>query len=101
MLQPNTVLSPKAYRKALLAERGVTAATVAAEVPCSEEMARRVFNDDFKYREADKVKRIMEIAASQANKNPDLAAVSVEELWPAKDGNGNPTQESGNGGGPE
>lgn len=74
MTEPNTVLSPKSFRKALFAERGVTTSTVAAEVPCSDEMVRRVWNDEHKW-DTDKVKDIKRVSAKQARE-------TVEVLWP-------------------
>ena len=74
MPEPNTVLSPKSFRKELFAERGVTTATVAAEVPCSDEMVRRVWNDEHKW-DTDKVKDIKRVSAKQA-------AETIEFLWP-------------------
>lgn len=74
MPEPNTVLSPKSFRKALFAERGVTTATVAAEVPCSDEMVRRVWNDENKWDTA-KVKEIKRVSARQSGETVDV-------LWP-------------------
>lgn len=89
------VLSKKAFRKALLAERGVTTATVAVMVPCSEEMVRRVFNGEFTTA-TNNINEIKRIAAEQAD-------VTIEDLWteglgpppPESDDTQRPSQPSG------
>lgn len=99
--ETDNVLSKKAWRKAVLADRGVTAASVAALVPCSEEMVRRVINFENSY-VTDKINRIKQIAS-------DLSEVSIDRLWPADEqkdedsnsrsiGNNQPTNEAGAGG---
>lgn len=68
------MLNPRSIRKALLSERGVTFAAIAAEVPCSLALVVRVMADRNTY-DTPKSKRIKQIASERTG-------VPVAELWP-------------------
>jgi lambda repressor-like predicted transcriptional regulator len=81
-MQPITVLQPASIRKALLEERGIPAAEIAAQVPCNVEIVYRVIRGDFKY-DTPNTKRIQQLIAERIG-------MPVKELWPNEDVSGNP-----------
>jgi lambda repressor-like predicted transcriptional regulator len=74
MSESQIVLNPKWQRKALMAEHGVSPASIAASVPCSGSLVRRVINGGNAY-DTQNSKRIKQLIA-------DGVGRTVTELWP-------------------
>jgi lambda repressor-like predicted transcriptional regulator len=68
------MLSPRAIRKALMQDRGITTAEIAAEVGCHADTVRRVIDDENVY-ETDNTKQIKRLFASRVG-------FPIAVLWP-------------------